>query len=246
MKPITTVLMIALLATVASAQTVSWSLEPAEVDTIGGNVSVPDGYTAYTLMLDAEDGYYIDGLDLFAGGGGIYGDFFQLWNVVEDELLGTTTITKTPLAGQFAERIGSIDSHLLLGGGDVFSIDPEGYAYETNPVEVAELTEQAVISTYMRADGTAYHGVFALELDDPDDPAEDPKLIGTTYLQSLPLAHLLVKDDTTVTVVGSATVFDTPNPGLSEAPTQVEIVPEPMTMSLLGLGGLAVLRRRRK
>jgi hypothetical protein len=131
-----------------------------------------------------------------------------------------------------------VDSHLLLTPSDILAApagEVPGYGQETNPAEVGVLGDKNVFGDYEAASGTGFIGLFGLL-----DPENDG------YLQNLPLAHLLVRDGTDVTVVGQVDLYSNAMPSNTEGTESVEIVPEPMTMSLLGLGGLAVLRRRRK
>ena len=109
-----------------------------------------------------------------------------------------------------------------------FSSDPQGYVL-ANTLEVVERPDSFSVIGGFSIMGLAPGDLFALEFHVPD----------------VPPSTIIELDASSGGWLGVVDGVAVPGPDDSWPFAAIHVIPEPMTMTLLGLGGLGLLRRRR-
>jgi len=215
------------LASVAQAAVVVQFINKG-APTNGTNTAV--GYTGYVIRLVSDQGN-IGGVDLQSGANGIHGAMVQRWNSSDvDGNYNTKTISGT--ATNSANSASNFDSHLLnIPGGFIGSIgfdeDPGG-PFPASGLGVGSgfpnNSDGAGIS--LGGPGGFIKGAFGVD--------------GAFQSSTLDVAYVVIP------TVG-ANELGRPLVVAGGVAVQVPLViPEPATMSLVGMGALGVLARRRR
>jgi hypothetical protein len=223
MRTIVTVLALLAMVTVSQAA-VTLDIQNMGAPTSSFAAGLED-YSCWLLTLNADDASEISSLDFDKNiGKGFSGPLHQVWQVTDD---GFGTITKTPTPNRTDADVSvpyGMDSHMLIA---LTTLDP----IVVNPItEDSSGTGSPVTlpSTLEAGMGTFLSGTVAL----PSNTAT-----------SVPLAWLVIPNGQSVDYsfsVGGAQA------GQSQQFAGSIVVPEPATMGLLAIGGIAALIRRRR
>jgi hypothetical protein len=183
------------------------------------------GYRGWTIVLTSDTGN-ISGVDIDSGGGGIFGQLIQRWTSSGED---GTYDTPSPNGNNqnTATGVGNLDSHVLNPGGN-----PANILSAVPPNEdavfgatIPPFPANGPTSGFGR--GTFIKGAFGIA-----GPAQS-----NTYQ----LAYIVIPEGSEASVVGSASVATAG--GTFTVPIRV---PEPGTISLVGLSALGLLARRRR
>ena len=146
------------------------------------------------------------------------------------------TVTLDP-SGDQPLGVGSYDVYVV---SDV-DIMPYSYLVALADKTYGSITVTALsnagqdASVVSYGDGMGYFNVYAIETLDMSEPF-DSILMGNQFQIAVTYTGAAVGEDLTVLLMG---------PDLSTLDSTTFQIPEPMTIALLGLGGLALLRRRK-
>lgn len=155
---------------------------------------------------------------------GVTNDIYNLQVLTNTEGLAIGGLDIEVSGSGFVHIPGVIFNNTLLGTYTVFNMDSTKIAVATQNVSATELSGAAVYKT-----GEGDMGLTPILLS----------VVVPTGTISNPMAEL------GVTATESTTPLVRLGSGDGASSVPLDIVPEPTTMALLGLGGLALLRRRK-
>jgi len=207
------------------------TVTPAAVNPPQSSAGTMTGYTGYIVTLNnntpanggAGSGLKITGVDIFNGGGGFSGPIQQRWTFDADNEVFVPTGLGTA-NGANATTAANLDSHILIPDADRQGGNP---ATEDNNVGPGFAPDTAA-ADYGTGSFLKYAG----------------GITNASSQVTIPLAYIIVKDGQQVTLTGSATEQSNGTPFPIAA--VIGNVPEPTSMSLLGLGAMGLLARRRR
>lgn len=223
----------AAMTSVALAGVCSWSSAGIIPTVTTVTTNVPAGFTGYKITMTSETGL-ISGLDFDTAG--VAGKAFsnltlhQRWQItVIDPEIPLTATVPTPVG----TLVTGSDSHLIY--------DPNNVALVASPQENNSGTGSPLSAVgFVYGLGTTLSGKWSYLFDkDTGDLLSGP---------SMDVAYLVIKNGTLPANGILATPYVTETVGgtvITAVPVAIA-VPEPTSLSLIGLGAMAILGRRRK
>jgi hypothetical protein len=195
---------------------------------VGSGGTLATGYTGWVLRVTSDSGN-ISGLDLDAGGGGIFGQMIQRWTASGgDGTFDTPTPVSTFSNVTGTTNVNNFDSHILPPGGNASNILSAVPPNEDNVISGNQPGLPANNDNAAFGRGTFIKAAFGVA--------------GPAQSSVYDFAYLVLPNGSEASVNGHANIA-TAGGTFTNVPIAI---PEPMSMSLAGIGALGLLVRRRR